>query len=105
MTVWVAFSRGEFHGHDVPPGPRVFVGVYGTREEALENCWPKGDALWVEGALSHQSAREVTILAEDLDALLTLAYGGGVTVEDVCAEEHERLARLKRVLEEDGGDG
>lgn len=47
-TVWIAFSRGEFFGHDVPPGPRSYSGVYATEEEALEHCWPKGDSRWVE---------------------------------------------------------
>ena len=46
-TVWAAYQRGEFFGEADPPGPEVFVGVFATRELALEHCWPKGDSLWV----------------------------------------------------------
>jgi hypothetical protein len=48
VKVYVAFHRGEFFGHDVPPGPSSFVGVYATREEALRHCWPEGDSQFVE---------------------------------------------------------
>lgn len=47
QTVWAAYQRGEFFGEAEPPGPEVFVGVFATRELALEHCWPKGDSLWV----------------------------------------------------------
>lgn len=46
-TMWAAFHRGEFFGEADPPGPDVFAGVYATREEALEHCWPKGHSLFV----------------------------------------------------------
>jgi hypothetical protein len=47
QTVWAAYCRGEFFGEADPPGPDSLVGIYATRELALEKCWPKGDSLFV----------------------------------------------------------
>lgn len=56
-TVWLAWSRGEFFGHDVAPGPSSLVGIYGTRDEALDNCWPKGWDIYVTEQLVGEAVK------------------------------------------------
>lgn len=47
ITVWVALRRGAFVHESLPPGPTLFVGLFATRDEALEHCYPPGEDLWV----------------------------------------------------------